>query len=47
MAALLAEVRNGLAVDPGDVPRRLVTRPDLVDWLVERARAAAPVVNVI
>jgi uncharacterized protein (TIGR02453 family) len=36
---------KGLVVDPGEVPRRLLTRPDLVDWLVERARAAAPVVT--
>jgi uncharacterized protein (TIGR02453 family) len=36
---------KGLVVDPGEVPRRLLTRPELVDWLVERARAAAPVVT--
>jgi uncharacterized protein (TIGR02453 family) len=36
---------KGLVVDPGDVPKRLVTRPDLAGWLVEKARAAAPVVN--
>jgi uncharacterized protein (TIGR02453 family) len=36
---------KGLVVDPGEVPRRLLTRPELVDWLVERARAAAPVVR--
>lgn len=36
---------KGLVVDPGEVPRRLLTRPELVDWLVERARAAAPVVS--
>jgi uncharacterized protein (TIGR02453 family) len=42
-AALLR--MKGLVVDPGDVPKRLVTRPDLVGWLVEKARAAAPVVN--
>lgn len=36
---------KGLVVDPGEVPRRLLTRPDLVDWLEERARAAAPVVG--
>jgi uncharacterized protein (TIGR02453 family) len=36
---------KGLVVDPGQVPRRLLTRPELVDWLVERARAAAPVVS--
>jgi len=36
---------KGLVVVPGDVPRRLVTRPELVPWLVERARAAAPVVS--
>jgi hypothetical protein len=27
------------------VPRRLITRPDLAGWLVEKARAAAPVVS--
>jgi hypothetical protein len=32
-------------VDPGQVPRRLLTRPELVGWLVEKARAAAPVVG--
>jgi uncharacterized protein (TIGR02453 family) len=42
-AALLR--MKGLVVDPGDVPRRLVTRPDLAGWLVEKARAAAPVVS--
>ena len=42
-AALLR--MKGLVVDPGDVPRRLVTRPDLAGWLVEQARAAAPVVT--
>jgi uncharacterized protein (TIGR02453 family) len=42
-AALLR--MKGLVVDPGDVPRRLVTRPDLAGWLVEKARAAAPVVT--
>jgi uncharacterized protein (TIGR02453 family) len=42
-AALLR--MKGLVVDPGDVPRRLLTRPALVGWLVEKARAAAPVVN--
>jgi len=36
---------KGLVVDPGDVPRRLVTRPELVGWLVDKARAAAPVVS--
>jgi uncharacterized protein (TIGR02453 family) len=36
---------KGLVVSPGDVPRRLVTRPGLADWLVEQARAAAPVVS--
>jgi len=36
---------KGLVVDPGAVPARLLTRPALVDWLVERARAAAPVVG--
>jgi len=42
-AALLR--MKGLVVDPGDVPRRLLTRPDLAAWLVEKARAAAPVVR--
>lgn len=42
-AALLR--MKGLVVDPGDVPKRLITRPDLVGWLVEQARAAEPVVN--
>lgn len=42
-AALLR--MKGLVVDPGEVPRRLLTRPELVDWLVERGRAAAPVVT--
>lgn len=28
------------------VPSRLVTRPDLAGWLVEKARAAAPVVSL-
>ena len=42
-AALLR--MKGLVVDPGDVPRKLVTRPELVGWMVEQARAAAPVVN--
>ena len=42
-AALLR--MKGLVVDPGDVPRRLVTRPGLTGWLVEKARAAAPVVT--
>jgi uncharacterized protein (TIGR02453 family) len=36
---------KGLVVDPGDVPRRLITRPALAGWLIERARAAAPVVS--
>ena len=36
---------KGLVVEPGDVPRRLITRPGLAGWLVEKARAAAPVVN--
>lgn len=36
---------KGLVVDPGEVPARLVTRPALVPWLVERTRAAAPVVS--
>ena len=36
---------KGLVVDPGDVPRRLIPRPDLVGWLVDKARAAAPVVS--
>jgi uncharacterized protein (TIGR02453 family) len=42
-AALLR--MKGLVVDPGEAPRRLLTRPELADWLVEKARAAAPVVN--
>lgn len=42
-AALLR--MKGLVVDPGDVPERLLTRPDLSGWLVEKARAAAPVVT--
>jgi uncharacterized protein (TIGR02453 family) len=42
-AALLR--MKGLVVDPGQVPRRLLTRPELVGWLVEKARAAAPVVG--
>ena len=42
-AALLR--MKGLVVDPGDVPRRLITRPGLTGWLVEKARAAAPVVT--
>ena len=42
-AALLR--MKGLVVGPGDVPKRLVTRPVLAGWLVEQARAAAPVVN--
>ncbi|MBK9517639.1 MAG: DUF2461 domain-containing protein [Anaeromyxobacter sp.] len=36
---------KGLVVDPGEVPARLLTRPALVPWLVERARAAAPLVS--
>jgi uncharacterized protein (TIGR02453 family) len=36
---------KGLVVDPGDVPSRLLTRPGLVGWMVDRARAAAPVVT--
>jgi uncharacterized protein (TIGR02453 family) len=36
---------KGLVVDPGDVPKRLITRPELAGWLVEQARAAAPVVS--
>jgi len=36
---------KGLVVVPGDVPRRLLTRPDLAGWLVAQARAAAPVVR--
>jgi uncharacterized protein (TIGR02453 family) len=36
---------KGLVVDPGEVPRKLLTRPGLAGWLVEQARAAAPVVN--
>jgi uncharacterized protein (TIGR02453 family) len=36
---------KGLVVAPDDVPRRLLTRPALAGWLVEQARAAAPVVS--
>jgi uncharacterized protein (TIGR02453 family) len=36
---------KGLVVDPGEVPARLLTRPGLAGWLVEKARAAAPVVS--
>jgi uncharacterized protein (TIGR02453 family) len=36
---------KGLVVDPGDVPKKLLTRPALAGWLVEQARAAAPVVR--
>lgn len=36
---------KGLVVVPGEVPARLLTRPALAEWLVERARAAAPVVS--
>ena len=36
---------KGLVVDPGDVPRRLITRPELAGWLVDKARTAAPVVS--
>jgi uncharacterized protein (TIGR02453 family) len=36
---------KGLVVAPADVPKRLLTRPGLKDWLVEQARAAAPVVG--
>jgi uncharacterized protein (TIGR02453 family) len=36
---------KGLVVDPGEVPKRLLTRPALAGWLVEQARAAAPVVK--
>jgi uncharacterized protein (TIGR02453 family) len=42
-AALLK--MKGLVVDPGEPPKRLLTRPELAGWLVERARAAAPVVT--
>ncbi len=42
-AALLR--MKGLVVVPGDVPRRLITRPALAGWLVEQGRAAAPVVS--
>jgi uncharacterized protein (TIGR02453 family) len=35
---------KGLVVAPGDVPARLLTRPDLAGWLTAQARAAAPVV---
>jgi uncharacterized protein (TIGR02453 family) len=36
---------KGLVVAPDDVPRRLLTRSALAAWLVERGRAAAPVVT--
>jgi uncharacterized protein (TIGR02453 family) len=36
---------KGLVVDPGPVPSRLLTRPELAGWLVDQARAAAPVVT--
>jgi uncharacterized protein (TIGR02453 family) len=36
--------QKGLVVAPADVPRRLLTSPALAGWLVEQARAAAPVV---
>jgi uncharacterized protein (TIGR02453 family) len=36
---------KGLVVAPADVPKKLLTRPGLKDWLVEQARAAAPVVG--
>jgi uncharacterized protein (TIGR02453 family) len=42
-AALLR--MKGLVVDPGEVPKKLLTRPALAGWLVEQARAAAPVVR--
>jgi uncharacterized protein (TIGR02453 family) len=35
---------KGLVVAAADVPRRLLTRPELAGWLAEQARAAAPVV---
>jgi uncharacterized protein (TIGR02453 family) len=35
---------KGLVVETGQVPKRLLTRPELVDWVVEQARLAAPVV---
>jgi uncharacterized protein (TIGR02453 family) len=37
--------KKGLVVAPADVPKKLLTRPALVGWLVEQARAAAPVVG--
>jgi uncharacterized protein (TIGR02453 family) len=42
-AALLR--MKGLVVDPGEPPKRLLTRPELASWLIDRARDAAPVVN--
>ena len=42
-AALLR--MKGLVVDPGEAPKRLLTRPELAGWLIEKARAAAPVVT--
>ena len=36
---------KGLVVDPGEAPKRLLTRPELAGWLIEKARAAAPVVT--
>lgn len=42
-AALLR--MKGLVVAPADVPKKLLTRPALAGWLVEQARAAAPVVG--
>ncbi|HEX9289353.1 MAG TPA: DUF2461 domain-containing protein [Anaeromyxobacteraceae bacterium] len=34
---------KGLVVAPPEVPRRLLTKPALVEWLADQARAAAPV----
>jgi uncharacterized protein (TIGR02453 family) len=34
---------KGLVVAPPEVPRRLLTKPALVDWLADQARATAPV----
>jgi uncharacterized protein (TIGR02453 family) len=40
-AALLR--MKGLVVSPPDVPKRLLTRPELVEWVAAQARLAAPV----
>jgi uncharacterized protein (TIGR02453 family) len=36
---------KGLTLTSPDVPRRLLTRPELAGWLAAQARAAAPVVR--